>query len=95
MGQVAGHLAGDRCADALAGMEKARSSQSRREQLSGLTDSTQVQQDILRAIADLLERMAKWEDYNEVVKAVRDVRDAEENLRRDTLEEAKERENRK
>jgi hypothetical protein len=92
MGKLAAHLAGERCADALAGMEKARSQPGKREQLQGLTDAAQVQQDIQKAIAELLERMEKWEDYNEVVKILREVRDLQESIRRDTLDEAKERE---
>ena len=92
MGQVTRHLAGERTADALAGLEKARAQPAKKDQLQGLADAAQVEQDILRAVADLLERMGKWEDYNEVVKIVREVRDLQDGLRRKTLDEAKERE---
>jgi len=92
MGGITRHLGEERCPDALAGMEFARSAASKEGQRKGLQEALQVQADILQALEDLLARMEKWEDYNEVIKVVREIQDLQKDVHQQTLNAAKEKE---
>ncbi|MHC4599570.1 MAG: hypothetical protein ACYS47_11245 [Planctomycetota bacterium] len=92
MGGITRHLARERCPDALAALEFARTAPGNEGQRRGLSEALQIQADIIQVLSDLLERMEKWEDYNEVIKIVRGIRDMEQDLLKETLDEAKEKE---
>jgi hypothetical protein len=95
MGGITRHLSEERCPDALAGMEFARSAATRSGQQKGLSEALQVQADIVQALEDLLQRMKKWEDYNEVIKVVREIKDLQQAVHQETLKAAKEKEKEK
>ncbi|MHC5038937.1 MAG: DUF4175 family protein [Planctomycetota bacterium] len=92
MGGITRHLATERCPNALTGMDFARRAETKDAQRKGLTESLQIQADIIQALEDLLARMEKWEDYNEVIKIVREIREFQDALYRETLDKAKEQE---
>jgi hypothetical protein len=80
---------------ALKKIEAARLAKSLDDQTRAAGEALESQDAVLQILNDIYSRMEKWEDYNEVVRLVRELRESQEAIRRRTEEYSKEKEKNK
>lgn len=73
-------VARDRSPAALRHLEKARMAKERNLQERAASETLEAQRLVLGVLDDLLSRMTRWEDYNEIVRAFRELRDIQERI---------------
>jgi hypothetical protein len=77
-------LAAHKSPEALKSIEKSRMALARNLQKKSASDTMEAQQAVIEILDDLLTRMGRWEDYNEIIRAVRELREMQGKIRKRT-----------